>query len=242
MTGPTAPDPGFAGLIGVARRDITPPLDVPVRSWGPATDDYATGVHRPLTLTAVAFGAERGEPFVLLAADLGWFKNPEDEAHVRGGALEAVGGDSTRVLLNLSHTHAGPSPTLVDGDAASIAYLDALRAAATAVARDAIAAMVPATLTGTTGRCRLAGNRDLPQDERCIVGFNPANDADDTVLAARIADLGGHTLGVLVNYACHPTTLAWQNRLVSPDYVGAMREVVESATGAPCIFLQGASG
>src|SRR5262249_48322007 len=49
-------------------------------------------------------------------------------------------------------------------------------------------------------------------------------------------------LATLVNYACHPTTLAWENTLISPDFPGAMREVVEQATGAPCIFLQGASG
>src|SRR5207253_8221332 len=49
-------------------------------------------------------------------------------------------------------------------------------------------------------------------------------------------------LGTIVNYACHPTTLAWENTLVSPDYVGAMREVVERETGAPCLFLQGSSG
>ena len=46
----------------------------------------------------------------------------------------------------------------------------------------------------------------------------------------------------MVNYACHPTTLAWQNTLISPDYVGAMREVVGSRHDAPCLFLQGASG
>ena len=45
-----------------------------------------------------------------------------------------------------------------------------------------------------------------------------------------------------VNYACHPTTLAWENQLISPDFPGAMREVVEAATGAPCVYLQGASG
>lgn len=44
-------------------------------------------------------------------------------------------------------------------------------------------------------------------------------------------------------YACHPTTLAWENRAISPDYVGAARALVESACGdAPMIFLQGASG
>src|SRR5439155_14442721 len=46
----------------------------------------------------------------------------------------------------------------------------------------------------------------------------------------------------VVNYACHPTTLAWENTLISPDFPGAMRELVHGATGAPCIFIQGASG
>ena len=45
-----------------------------------------------------------------------------------------------------------------------------------------------------------------------------------------------------VNYACHPTTLAWRNRLLSPDFPGGLRELVEDATGATCLFLQGASG
>src|SRR5262249_32278540 len=49
-------------------------------------------------------------------------------------------------------------------------------------------------------------------------------------------------LATFVNYACHPTTLAWENRLISPDFPGAMREVVERVIPAPCIFLQGASG
>ncbi|MDQ6831858.1 MAG: alkaline ceramidase, partial [Chloroflexota bacterium] len=39
-----------------------------------------------------------------------------------------------------------------------------------------------------------------------------------------------------------PTTLAWDNHLLSPDYVGAAREVLEHAFGAPAIFMQGASG
>jgi hypothetical protein len=50
-------------------------------------------------------------------------------------------------------------------------------------------------------------------------------------------------MAVLVNYACHPTTLGGGNRLISPDYVGAMRELVERETGgAPCLFLNGAAG
>jgi hypothetical protein len=59
---------------------------------------------------------------------------------------------------------------------------------------------------------------------------------------ARVTDTSNRLLGTLVNYACHPTTLAWENTLISPDYIGAMREEVERATGVPCVFLQGACG
>ena len=47
----------------------------------------------------------------------------------------------------------------------------------------------------------------------------------------------------MVNYACHPVSLGGGNRLLSPDYIGAMREVVERDTGgAMCVFMHGASG
>jgi hypothetical protein len=238
-----AAEPGFAGRIGVARRDITPPPGVPTRSWGPATNDVATGVHRPLTLTAVVFLTRTEEPFALIAADLGWFKHPGDEQHVRRGVLDAVGGDAARALLHLSHTHAGPSATLTDGNEKGAEYLDQVRTAAAEAAREAVARAEPATLSCTVGRCSLAANRDLPNGDRYVVAYNPEVLADDTLIVGRIAGDGGRPLAILLNYACHPTTLAWQNTLVSPDFVGAAREVVETATsGIPCVFLQGASG
>jgi hypothetical protein len=52
----------------------------------------------------------------------------------------------------------------------------------------------------------------------------------------------GSLLAVIVTYPCHATTLAWENTLISPDYVGALRETVERATGVPCIFLPAPCG
>jgi hypothetical protein len=166
---------------------------------------------------------------------------------VRGGVLEALGLGEERVLLSLSHTHSGPSTCTAEahqpGGHLIAPYLDAVRDAAVAAATQAIELARPGTLDWVTGCCDLAVNRDLPMGERYLVGFNPAGEADTTVLVGRVCDAGGTILATVVNYACHPTTLAWQNDLISPDYVGAMREVVEAATGsAPCLFLQGASG
>jgi hypothetical protein len=58
----------------------------------------------------------------------------------------------------------------------------------------------------------------------------------------RIEREGGAPLAVLVNYACHPTVLGPDNTLVSPDYPGTTKRVVEAHVGAPCLFLQGAHG
>jgi neutral ceramidase len=45
-----------------------------------------------------------------------------------------------------------------------------------------------------------------------------------------------------VNYAAHPTIMGPPNQLITPDYPGVVRRVVEHATGAPSVFLQGAAG
>ncbi|QNA91382.1 hypothetical protein [Microbacterium sp. Se63.02b] len=120
-------------------------------------------------------------------------------------------------------------------------YLEALAAAGVAAGREALDGAVPGLIEWTTGTCTLAADRELDVDGRALVGYNPAATADDTVTIGRLS-VDGAVRGTLVNYACHPTTLAWQSREVSPDYVGAMREIVEAATGSPCLFVQGASG
>src|SRR5437867_552907 len=79
----------FSGFIGVAREDITPPVGIYARNWGAAKNEIAEGIHRPLTLTCVAFASTKNrKPLVLIAADLGWWKSKEDElAGTRLGIL-----------------------------------------------------------------------------------------------------------------------------------------------------------
>jgi hypothetical protein len=243
----------FVGRIGVAREDITPPVGIYARSWGAAEHDVAEGIHRPMTVTAMTLqeGNKRGKnpPLVLIGMDHGWWRSDEDESFIREAVLKALKIDSSRVLINLSHTHAGASSNLHfanhPGGEHIAAFREKLRDATVAVARAALAAASEATLSWSYGTCDLACDRDLPDPDanRVICGYHPAVDADDTLLVGRVTDVEGSILATVVNYACHPTTLAWDNRLISPDYVGAMREVIESATDhAPCLFLQGCSG
>ncbi len=242
--------PSAAVEIGVAREEISPPAGIYARSWGAAKHDVAEGLHQPLSTTAMAIRGEGSpDPLLLVSADLGWWQSLEDEWLVRGAVIEQLGLKLERVMIACIHTHASASICSEDADKPGghliEAYLHMLRDAVLSASRRAIAGMVPGTLSWVTGRCDLAANRDLrdPDRNRMICGFNPAIPADDAVLVGRATDAGGRLLATIVNYACHPTTLAWDNRLISADYIGPMREVIESHTGqALCLFLQGASG
>lgn len=239
----------FSGLIGVAQKDITPPVGIYSRNWGASAYDIAEGIHRPLMLTCLTMqSAEKEKPVVIVSADLGWWKNTEDERSLRKGILDALSLDPGRLMFCLSHTHAGPSLCMDDADKSGgdliAPYLKDVMQITIETVNEALSSAKSAVLTWEYGKCNLAKNRDLPQPEkkRFLVGLNSEENADDTLLVGRITDDQDKIIATLANYACHPTTLAWDNRLISPDFIGAMRELVETETQAPCLFLQGASG
>jgi hypothetical protein len=236
--------------FGVATRDVTPPVGIYARSWGAATHDAAEGVHRPFAATAAVFAPVEGdEPtLALVAVDLGWFQHIPDERKLRATILERTGLDDEALLINMSHTHAGANNNseLADKPGGELIepYLEHLTEQLAAALVEAQEKLEPSWVTYGTGRCALAVNRDFwdAEAERFACGYNPDADADDTLVVARVTGEDGGVRATLFNYACHPTTLAWRNRLLSPDYIGAAREVLENAFGAPALFLQGASG
>jgi hypothetical protein len=245
--------PQSRGRFGVARCDITPPVGIYHRMWGAAAHDRAIGVHRPLTGTAMCFRALEGQAIegddeqVLVALDhcLLWAGELQSmTTHV----CQAADLDPARLVVTFSHTHAaglmGLEREALPGGELIRPYLDELARHVARIVSEARRNAAPATLSYGFGRCALAAHRDLWDEEsqQFVCGFNPAGEADDTVLVVRATADDGRLIATVVNYACHPTTLAWDNTRISPDYPGAMREVIEQATGAPCVFLQGASG
>jgi len=232
---------------GSSRRDITPPLEIRTANWGAdGRHEIATGIHQPLTVTALALSDGAGATNYIVSADLGWWRDCADEQSVRTPILERLGIDESQLLLHLVHTHAGPCTSraqrLEPGGALVGDYLATVTDAVEGACRDARASAKPCHITWGTGSCSLATVRDLPCGDTDVVGFNPDLRADDTLVVGRVTERAGDPVATIVNYACHPTTLAWQNPLLSPDYVGPARVVVETATSAPCLFLQGASG
>lgn len=235
----------FHASIGVARADITPPLTARWKLWGAATDTVALGVHRPLTATALAIVAG-DQRLIILSLDLCEWTDVAAERQLRESIQQACGIGPDHLLLHSTHTHSAQAPCPAAAEPAERSavaeHLELIRRRATEAAVAALADAREAVLSWGLGRSPLAINRDQLLNGRPIVGYDPDLEADATVLVGRVSDATG-VRAIVVSYACHPTVLGWGNRLISPDYVGALRELVEEHyPQAVVCFLQGASG
>jgi hypothetical protein len=235
-----------------ARADLTPPPGIYHRMWGAALHERATGVHRPLAATAMLLEAlDESGRLLVFGLDHCLLEAVETRA-IKARVEAACGISPDQIHVSLSHTHGSAwlsrSRSHLPGGDLIGPYLDSVAETCAKLAKEASGKLQPATIVYGQSRCMLAANRDYWDEKtsQIVCGFNPSGPADDTVTLAKVVALApaapATVLGTVVNYACHPTTLAWENTLVSPDYVGAMREVVERQTQAPCLFLQGSSG
>ena len=233
----------------VRQIDITPPVGIYHRMWGAAAHDRSTGVHRPLTATVMVLQSltEPELRWIAAAVDhcLLWHDDMQTMLARIAAQADVPQGE---VTVFFSHTHAaglmGSERANLPGGDLIAPYMENVATQIAGAISSAIGDLQPATFVYGTGKCGLGTNRDLWDAEKghFVCGFNPAGAADDTLVVARLTSQTNEILGTIVNYACHPTTLAWDNTEISPDYVGAMREVVEQQTSAPCFFIQGASG
>lgn len=243
------PTPTSRLRFGLARIDITPPVGIYHPMWGAARHHRATGIHRPLTAEAMVFAPLEASrlPIVRLQIDhVGM--TAEHQASLIDLISQATNLPAANIVTTFSHSHSSgnfsPDRVHLPGGELIEGYVQALNQKLVTVAIQALANVQEAIITYGRGHCTMATNRDYWDDDSNFYacGYNPGIPADDTLLVARITANAGALLATVVNYACHPTTLAWENTLISPDYVGALREVVEDATGAPCIFALGACG
>ncbi len=234
--------------FALAHGDITPPANIYHRMWGAAKHDRATGIHRPLRAILTLFtpldGAQRQFIIALDHCVMG----RQEMDNLLDAVSEAADILREELIVVFSHTHAAGLMGLERGNLPGgdliAPYLESVATRVAELVKETQTKLQPATILYATGHCNLAAHRDYWDEDNQLwaCGYDPDTPADDTVLTARAHAEDGTLLATLVNYACHPTTLAWDNTLISPDYPGAMRETIEEVTGVPCLFLQGASG
>ncbi|HID09687.1 MAG TPA: hypothetical protein EYP17_00095 [Candidatus Latescibacteria bacterium] len=230
-------------LAGWAVRDITPPLGVELAGY--FEPRRAEDVLDPLTVTALYIAGE--EEVGLLSCDL--IGVPEDVVRkAREGIESRTGMPGGRVMISATHTHTGPAVFPKLGYTVDEGYISSLVEAmveafckARDLAGEACLRLARGKMRGISfnRRYRLRDGTVVtnpPKDRPDILG--PAGPVDPT-LTLLVVEALDRTLAV-VHFALHADTL--DGNLISADYVGTLRDLMQEGIGADLLFLQGAAG
>jgi hypothetical protein len=236
---------------GVARADVTAPVGIPQMNWGSQTHITAEGTETiPMYATALVIGDGK-QKFAMVDIDVLAIHRMDD---VRRRASELTGIPVDHIRLASTHTHSGPLLTSVKGpvgvdlskyEGPFWKFWDILGDKIVGAIVEANAHMEPAHMYGAKGIGSINVNRRLRAKNGLAagVGVNPDGFVDRDLIVARIDRANGRPMAVLMNFQCHGTVLAWENKLISPDWIGPARRAVERALpGVKALYFQGAAG
>jgi hypothetical protein len=230
-------------FAGVGRSDITTAPNFPNGMWMAQKHLRGGGIHRRLFIQCVIIGAD-DDAVALLNYDL-CILSAKQVNEIRAAVQTRIGLPQEHIWLYVTHNHAAPvTQDFYDREGADEVqdYIRALPERSANAAKEAWDARRPARVASGSGTCHIGINRDLNHHGRMVTGPNPGGFADSEVGVIRLDDLSGRPIAAIVTYGCHPTYLGPTNTLISPDYPGVTRDVFESLTGTPCVFLQAGAG
>ena len=245
-------DAAASGLFaGVARADISPPVGIAHLNWGSQTHVEAVGID-PVGMYATALVLSDGkQKFAMVDIDCLSIRKMDN---VIRQAAERTGIPASHIRLGATHTHAGPAYQEEKGPVGKDPklYLPVIDAYERLVEEKIVGAIIeatsklrPAHIYGAKGvgtiniNRRVRGTASTPP----AVGTNPDGFVDRDLIVFRIDDASGKPYAVLVNFQCHGTTLTFENKLISPDWVGMVRKTIETAMpGVLSLYFQGAAG
>ncbi len=227
--------------VGVAKLDVTP--DYPVRMSGYSNRSREfDGVEQPIFAKALAVRAGKAPPLVLVTVDsLGVPASLIEKVAERLAKSHRL--PRANFAICATHTHSAPAttaaklifpPPVPSEHIAHIErYTEDLTQKIGDVAERALGAMRPGRLSWGVGKANFAVNRRVLKDGRWT-GFGVVpdgavdhalpvlfvHDVDDAGQAAKLR-------AVLVNYACHCTTLGGNFNKVHGDWAGCAAEQIE---------------
>lgn len=221
---------------GAASVDITPSDVRGTFLAGFGMGRRAHGVHAPLMACATYVESDSGS-VVLVSLDLVGLLEVWVE-RIRAAVTEIAG---SRVVVACTHTHSGPDtmgywgPSILKvfprSDGKNPMYMHELVDRVAGCVDAAVRGARPVTMRAT----------DVAVDPSWTRNDREGGGRYDHCVALAFDD-ERRRVATLVNYASHPETLWEHNHLISPDYVGALRDGIAERTGGVTVFLQGPLG
>ena len=238
--------------VGTSKADITPPIGIAHANWGSSIHQVAEGIDMPLYCNILYIESESAKnKIIILDLDLCIIDDEIDEM-IRDSVISVIDVPKENIRISVSHTHAGPpygrsdstgGGWLTEGVDLIKPYYEGFPKKISYAVKEATSSLKRCNISYGIGKSDININR-RPADEKgnLFTGRNWEGIVDHSVDVIGFDDEHGNIIATIVGYACHPTILGPDNRLISPDYPGHMRKTVEEVVGGSCIFLQGAAG
>lgn len=247
----------------VARTVTTPPLGMYLIGYADRSGG-SKSIHDDLTATALVLDDGHAQAILIGLDILGL--NWDVVSRVKTGIEAVTGIPSDHVVICCSHTHSGPigyaypdrklvnylrgmrdrlmlTPTGSQsrGWKFNQRYIDWLVEQLVFITRKAKDELALAELSWGVGESYIGHNRRERTPDGVVIGHNPEGPIDRAVTVLCVTQEGKRAV-IVVNFACHATIMGPNSYAVSSDWVGAMRDYIESQSDGLCIFIQGACG
>lgn len=249
VMGQQAPVENGTMQVGVARIDITPEDPIRLAGYASRGTTESEGVIHKLWAKALAFGSDDQGASILITVDLIGIPGHVTRSLAKQ-LSKKIGLDPAHLVILASHTHGGPavgtlfnilqyqedtfngSPLGLDQLVHIARYINQLRQKLEKVALAAMKDRSTAWVAWGQGQAGFARNRRAP-----------GGPVDPALPVLRVVDPAGNLRAVLVNYACHGTTLTGEVNKIHGDWMGVAQRLIEANhPGAIAMVAIGAGG
>jgi len=228
---------------GVTKDIITPPIGTPLAGYA-FKKENSIGIHDELYVRALVLEQEKTKVALAVCDIIGFEESLVGK--IRAMVEDRVGIPEKNVIIAATHTHSGPVGLFGFKE-----YKGVFRSVSGAYMGDeldqALVEIISRKIAGAIQRASynlqevqvgtLTGKvEEIGKNRR-----NPAGANDPDVIVTLIEGTNG-PLSILYSYACHPTVLHQDNRLISADFPGHSNLQLEKISDALPIFMTGAAG
>jgi hypothetical protein len=217
-------------LAGASTVDITPPVGGLMDGYGGRLTP-STGVHDPLFARVLVLDYGEDGACAIVGCDL-LGMHPWIAGEVRRRAEASCGIAPDAVIVAATHNHAGP----VNLRAGIFSQLDEAAAASLA---ERIGSAIEAAWAQRRPATLSVGAAEI---DTISMNRRDSSAASDSTLRVVVADGEDGPIAALLNFPCHATVLDGTNLQLSAEFPGVACRIVEQATGAGAVYLNGACG
>lgn len=224
-------------FAATAAADITPAPGHVLQGHGGADPSHA--VLYPLEVRSIVF-ADGSEKAAVATVDVIGI-TLELTNRIRATVQRQTGIPADSILIAASHTHCAPATLGCLGMTPDPKWMKSVEDALVRTLVDAAGKLEPVNLGLGCGWAAFNINR-RPKPGTHDMSVNYAFLCDRRVRFLRVDRRDGSPLAVLFHYSCHPTAKGGREGLISPDYPGVARRIIEQRMKCHALYMPGCFG